>query len=127
MFLGNEKVNALETEESKTASTRLYQVALGVVCAEIITETDVVVIIVALLGMGVAFKYFKKAALYLKTGAYIITEVIYFGSFVLAAVLFYMTGYPSVVFYPVIGFIIFKIVYYNALKQKSLHEKMRAY
>ena len=127
VFLGNEKINALETEEIKTASTRLYQVALGVVFAGIITETYVVVIIAALLGIVVAFKYFKKAALYLKTTAYIITEIIYFGSIVLAAILFYITGHPSVVFYPVIGFIIFKMVYYNALKQKSIHEKTRAY
>lgn len=127
ILFGNEKINALETETVKKASTRLYQVSLGIVAAVVITATDIVVIIATLIGIIVAFKYFKIAALYLKTKAYIITEIIYFGGIVLTAVMFYVTEHPSVIVYPMVGFIVFKMGYYNALKQKLMHEKTRAY
>lgn len=127
ILLGNEKVNALETDTIKNASSNLYYVSLGIVFAVTITDTDVIVIIAALIGIVVGYKYFKKAALYFKTKAYIITESIYYGSILLTAVMFYVTNHQSVVFYPIIGFIVFKIGYYKALKQKFIHEKTRAY
>lgn len=127
ILLGNEKVKALETETVKNASTKLYQVPFVIVLAGTITGTKFILLIASFVGIAVAFKYFKNAALYLKTKAYIITEIIYFGSIVLAAVMFYVTEHQSALFYPIVGFIIFKIVYYNALKQKIIHGKTRAY
>ena len=127
IIIGNEKVKVLETDEIKKASTNLYHVSLGIFLAVTITDTDVIAIIASIIGLIVGFKYFKKAALYFKTKVYIITECIYFGSILLTAVMFYVTNIQSVAFYPIVGFIVFKVLYYKTLKQKVTHEKTRAY